>query len=236
MFHPVAFESRKLTQPESPYPPNDDLLKPLAVVRGLICSTSPSSCTRTTRDCNGYSSSSTSVTTRRGGSICSPSSSAVSYSSSLHKASPFGLIKQLMPSRAHNNLYPRLAPSRRGGPYVLGSQRDWFGQGYVRPPPACRQGHWSHSCGSCPHVEKDSLSTQRHCLAAGTPSTHCYMSRKGLPSRLLRRRGCGPNTPRPSVHSRRWGAAPSGAARASFHDLGGDFERDKTLTLARRSV
>ena len=43
-------------------------------------------------------------------------------------------------------------------------------------PAACRQGHWSHS-HCCPDVEKNFSSIQRHCLAAGTPSTHCHASR-----------------------------------------------------------
>ena len=49
-------------------------------------------------------------------------------------------------------------------------------------PAACRQGHWNHS-RCCPDVAKNSSGTQRHCLAAGTPSTHCHASRRVLPRR-----------------------------------------------------
>ena len=49
-------------------------------------------------------------------------------------------------------------------------------------PAACRQGHWNHS-RCCPDVEKNFSGTQRHSPAAGSPSTHCHVSRTGLPRR-----------------------------------------------------
>ena len=83
-FHSAAFKSRKLTSPERSYPPH--LLELLAVVHALktlrrTSSTSPSSCTPTTRACNGYSNSSTSATTWRAGLTCLPSTSTGSCTS-----------------------------------------------------------------------------------------------------------------------------------------------------------
>ena len=83
VFHPVAFESHKLTLPERSYPPH--LLELLAVVHALKALRpyllDPSSCTLTTRVFSGYSSSATSATTRLVGSTCLPSSSTASSTS-----------------------------------------------------------------------------------------------------------------------------------------------------------
>ena len=72
-FHPVAFESRKLTPPERSYPPH--LLELLAVVHALktlrpYLLDQPFQCTPTTRAYSGCSSSGTSVIIRRAGQTC----------------------------------------------------------------------------------------------------------------------------------------------------------------------
>jgi hypothetical protein len=77
-FYPIAFESRKLTQPERLYPPH--LLELLAVVHALktlrpYLLDSPSSCTLIMPACSGSRSSGTSATIRLGGSICLQSTS-----------------------------------------------------------------------------------------------------------------------------------------------------------------
>ena len=64
-FHPVAFESRKLTKRERSYPSHLLQVELRAGSRrGLISSTGLSSCAGTTRACNGYSSSAMYVTAR----------------------------------------------------------------------------------------------------------------------------------------------------------------------------
>ena len=78
---------------------------------------------------------------------------------------------------------PTHSISRNGTPTKVTRDDDGApGQGPLAEkssPAACRQGHWSHS-RCCPYAEKNSSSSQRHSLAAGTPSTNCH-ARKVLP-------------------------------------------------------
>ena len=98
-----------------------------------------------------------------------------------------GLLQYWAERRQPKDTHPLLllaSPSFSSTPTNVTRDNDGApGQGSLAEmssPAACRQDNWIHS-RCCHYMDKKSSSTQRHSLAAGTPSTNCHASRKGLP-------------------------------------------------------